>query len=69
MSRCFFQKMSENSGNCGPRLRLERSYFFPWLKNIPFTVTEKVRNPKIFTFKRLESENLDFFCLQENQTR
>ena len=30
-------------------------------KDIQFTVIEEQRNQKIFTFKKLKSENLDFF--------
>ena len=33
-------------------------------KNNQFTVTEEERNQKIFTFKKLESENFDCFSLK-----
>ena len=33
----------------------------PQPKDIQFTVTEEERNQKIFTFKKLVSENFDFF--------
>lgn len=35
------------------------SYFVHSQKYIQFTVTEEHRNQKIFTFQKLESENLD----------
>ena len=37
-------------------------------KYIQFTVTEEERNQKVFTFKKLESENFDFFSLKSTQT-
>ena len=37
--------------------------FCPRLKDNQFTVIEVERNQKIFTFKKLESENFDFFFL------
>ena len=41
--------------------------FFPQAKD-QFTVIEEERNQKIFTFKKLESENFDFFSLKSAQT-
>ena len=35
--------------------------FCPQHKDNQFTVIEEDRNPKIFIFKKLESENFDFF--------
>ena len=34
--------------------------FYSQPKDIQFTVREEQRNQKIFTFKKLKSENLDF---------
>ena len=36
-------------------------FFCPQPENIQFTVIEKERNQKTFTFNELESEKLDFF--------
>ena len=41
--------------------------FCPQLKDIQFTVKEEERNQKIFTFKKLESENFDYFSLKSTQ--
>lgn len=41
-------------------------YFFrPQPKDDQFTVTEEERNLKILTFRRLESENLDFIVFKK----
>ena len=39
--------------------------FCPQLKDIQFTVTEEERNQKLFTFKKLESDNFDFFSFKK----
>ena len=38
------------------------------LKDTQFTVREEQRKQKIFTFKKLKSENCDFFFLQITQS-
>ena len=37
------------------------SQSFRWSKHVQFTVIEEERNQEMFTFKRLESENFDFY--------
>ena len=37
-------------------------------KDNQFTVIEEERNQKIFTCKKLESENFEFFSLKSTQT-
>ena len=58
--------MLENDQNnvdqCFPKPKTTSSnvLFCPPPKDIHFTVIEEERNQKIFTFKKLESENFDF---------
>ena len=56
------QKMVENVDQCFPKPKTTslNVLFFPQPKDIQFTVTEEERNQKIFTFKKLESENFGF---------
>ena len=41
--------------------------FCPQPKDNQFTVTEEETNQKIFSFKKLESYNLDFFSLKSTK--
>ena len=54
--------MIRNFNQCFPKPETTSSnvLFCPQPKDIQFTVIEEERNQKIFTFKKLESENFDF---------
>ena len=52
-----------------PRRRPQMSRFVQQPKDIQFTVTEEERNQKLFTFKKLELENFDFFSLKKYSNR
>ena len=64
-------KISESVDQCFPKPKTTSSnvLFRPQPKDIHFTVVEEERNQKIFTFKKLESENLHFFSLKSTQKR
>ena len=51
VNQCFCE---ESVNERGPQ-------FCPQLKDIQFTLREEERNQKIFTFKKLKSENFPFF--------
>ena len=51
-----------------PKLKTTSFFKCPQHKNIQFNVTEEERNQKIFTFKKLESENLDYFSPKMTNT-
>ena len=56
-------KMVKNVDQCflQPKTTSSNDLFCPQPKDIQFTVREEGRNQKIFTFKKLESVNFDFF--------
>ena len=50
--------------------RLKSNFLFcQQLKDIQFAVIEEERNQKIFTLKKLESDNFDFFTLGNYSNR
>lgn len=57
--------MSENGGNFRSVDALRCLVLSTTLIFNEFTVTEKERNLKMFTFKNLKSKNLDFMTLLE----
>ena len=55
--------VKKNVNQCFPKPKTTSSnvLFCPQPKDNLFTVIEEERNQKIFTFKKLESKNFDFF--------
>ena len=49
-----------------PGQRPQMSYVHK-IKDIQFTVTDEERNQRIFTLKKLESENFDFFSYKSTR--
>ena len=58
--------MSENRGSQSPRQHPQMSC--PQPKDNQFTVIEEERNKKIFTFKKLESENFDMLFFSKKNS-
>ena len=50
-----------------PKMTSSNVLFCPQPKNNQFTVIEEERNHKMFTFKKLESENFNIFPLTTTQ--